>query len=361
MSIETNGSSGALVPIAPSAVCLDAWVIPPDTAARRKRGRGSGRRTESMTQPLTDLVEQFCNFQRKQRGKTEGGVKTYRWNLEQFLVFIRNRDGRMAKVTDLTAATVQAWMDDMAAEDLALSTMRVRQSTVSSFCAWLVKREMLAANPVAKLERPPHHREPPKQVPGPSIMDALVEAAKTRRRPRDVAIFLILRYTGMRRESVATLRVQHLDGTWGLRGVRVKGGKTRDIPLPSAVMQFLQAYVERVLGQQIKNVGPESPLFWSTWGRRGVGTTRAPMTGKNIWRLCKVYGRLIGCPELKPHDLRHGVAMEVLEQHHDLEQVRALLGHARIDTTQLYASIRPPQLKRAVEFYEQHAVRMLSE
>jgi len=42
--------------------------------------------------------------------------------------------------------------------------------------------------------------------------------------------------------------------------------------------------------------------------------------------------------------------MEVLEQHHDLEEVRALLGHARIDTTQVYTSIRPAQLKRAVEF-----------
>ena len=85
------------------------------------------------------------------------------------------------------------------------------------------------------------------------------------------------------------------------------------------------------------------------------------MIGKNIWRLCKVYGRLIGYPELKPHDLRHGVAMEVLEQHHDLEQVRALLGHARIDTTQIYTSIRPAQLKRAVSFYEEKALRMLSE
>ncbi len=37
--------------------------------------------------------------------------------------------------------------------------------------------------------------------------------------------------------------------------------------------------------------------------------------------------------------------MEVLEQHHDLEEVRALLGHSRIATTQVYASIRPPQLK----------------
>ena len=62
------------------------------------------------------------------------------------------------------------------------------------------------------------------------------------------------------------------------------------------------------------------------------------MTGKNIWRLRKVYGRMIGYPELEPHDLRRGVAMEVLEQHHDLEQVRALLGHRCIDTTQIYAS-----------------------
>ena len=44
---------------------------------------------------------------------------------------------------------------------------------------------------------------------------------------------------------------------------------------------------------------------------------------------------------LKPHDVRHGVAMEVYEQHHDLEEVRALLGHTRLETTQLYAQIRP--------------------
>lgn len=49
-------------------------------------------------------------------------------------------------------------------------------------------------------------------------------------------------------------------------------------------------------------------------------------------------------------DLRHGVAMEVLEQQHDLEQVRALLGHARIDTTQIYTMIRPAQLKQVVRF-----------
>ena len=64
-----------------------------------------------------------------------------------------------------------------------------------------------------------------------------------------MAIFLILRYTGMRRGSVAGLRVRHLDGTWGLRDVKVKGGRTHDIPFPDAVMPFLGAYVERVLSR----------------------------------------------------------------------------------------------------------------
>ena len=123
-----------------------------------------------MAQQLTDLVEQFCNFQHKQRGKTEGGVRTYRWILEQFLIFVRNRLGRLVRVTDLTSSTIQAWMDDMAGVDLALSTMRVRQSTLSSFCAWLVKREVLAANPVARLERPPHYQEPPKQAVAGALM-----------------------------------------------------------------------------------------------------------------------------------------------------------------------------------------------
>lgn len=155
--------------------------------------------------------------------------------------------------------------------------------------------------------------------------------------------------------------MRHLDGQWGLRNDRVKGGKTHDIPLPSAVMAFLREYVARVLDHHVEKVGPETPLFWSTWGRRIVRKTREPMTGKNIWRLCKVYGQLIGYPTVKPHDLRHGVAMDVLEQHHDLEEVRALLDHSRIDTTQLYANIRPPQLKHAVAFYEKKALEMLNQ
>jgi site-specific recombinase XerD len=313
-----------------------------------------------MAQPLLELMDQFCTYQRKQKGKTEGGARTYRWNLEQFTTFVRTREGRVARVGDLNPETLQAWMDQMAAEDLALSTMRSRQSTVSSFCNWLVKRGLLQANPVVRLDRPPHRKESPRQVPGPELMDQLIRAARERRRPRDVALFLILRFTGMRRESVTTLRVRNIAPDWGLRGVVVKGGKTRDIPLPSVVTLYLQQYVENVVAKENGPLTPDTPLFWSSWGRSRQGKVRMPMSGKNFWRLCKTYGRLIGYPQLKPHDLRHGVAMEVYGQHHDLEQVRALLGHVRLETTQVYARIQPKELKEAVNFYESRALEVLS-
>src|SRR5437867_3491621 len=116
LGCDTNAPSSAVLPAEmpaergepPVPMRVDGWIARPDTATQRNSGRGSARRTETMAQQLTDLVEQFCNFQRKQRGKTEGGVRTYRWILEQFLIFVRNRYGRLARVTDLTSPTIQA-------------------------------------------------------------------------------------------------------------------------------------------------------------------------------------------------------------------------------------------------------------
>ena len=125
-------------------------------------------------------------------------------------------------------------------------------------------------------------------------------------------------------------------------------------------MQHLDRYVSQYLPTEVEPITSDTRLFWSTYGARHESLVRKPMEGKNIWRLCKTYGRLIGYPMLKPHDLRHGVAMEVYEEHHDLEEVPCLLGHTRLETTQLYAQIRPAALKQAVNFYERRARDVLS-
>ena len=117
-----------------------------------------------MTQRLADLAEQFCQYQLKQRGKAEGGVRTYRWMLDQFLRFVRAREGRLARADDLNTVMLQAWLDDMAASNLSINTLRCRQAAVSSFCNWLVKRNVLPGNPVAKMDRPPRQWTPARRA-----------------------------------------------------------------------------------------------------------------------------------------------------------------------------------------------------
>ena len=130
------------------------WIVPPDPA---RRGRRLGDKSNNKgARLLLPLLDQFCTYQLRQRGKAPGGVEAYRWTLQQFVAFLLAHQRRPPRVTDLTPTSIQAWMDDMATAGLALSTLRVRQAAVSSFCRWLVRRQLLSANPVTALERPPH-------------------------------------------------------------------------------------------------------------------------------------------------------------------------------------------------------------
>jgi hypothetical protein len=65
--------------------------------------------------------------------------------------------------------------------------------------------------------------------------------------------------------------VKHLDRTGWLRGVVVKGGTTRDIPVPESVIAYLLTYTKEVLPNIAGPVTSETPLFWSKWRRRVVG------------------------------------------------------------------------------------------
>jgi site-specific recombinase XerD len=122
-----------------------------------------------------------------------------------------------------------------------------------------------------------------------------------------------------------SLRVRNLSPHWGLRNVPVKGGKTRDIPLPAAVSQFVNQYVEQSVATEHGPLTPDTPIFWSTWGQRHRGTGTRPMTGD-----------------------KHLAALQSVR--------RGLLGHTRTETTQIYAQIQPRQLKQAVNFYEAKAL-----
>jgi hypothetical protein len=82
-------------------------------------------------------------------------------------------------------------------------------------------------------------------------------------------------------------------------------------------------------------------------------------TPKTIWRLCKASGKLIGYPSSSRTTCATALPSRCWSNDTTWKRCARFSANARIDTTLIYTKIRPPQLKRAVAFYEDGAERLL--
>jgi integrase/recombinase XerD len=166
----------------------------------------------------------------------------------------------------------------------------------------------------------PHHNPPYIDA---GVVAAMLEFAK--RDPRDYLILRLLSDAGLRREEAENLRVQNVVA--GNLHVRGKGDKDRVVPMTDELAMCLKAYCA--------TKKPDDLVL-------GV-------SGSAIYRAVKKYARMAGKPEMKPHDLRHAFATRLLENNVNIRVVQELLGHANLNTTQIYTAVTGQHLKDAIK------------
>src|ERR671918_3044358 len=127
-------------------------------------------------------------------------------------------------------------------------TVAARIACLSSFYRFLIRMEMVTANPCDKLERPKATPAPPRGLAATDIQNLLAVIPDSPVGLRDRAIVLTLTLTGRRRSEVLGLKAGnlHQEGDAVYYTYRGKGGKQgkRELPLPAfrAIQAALAAF-----------------------------------------------------------------------------------------------------------------------
>ena len=232
----------------------------------------------------------------------------------------------------------RGWLADMAARDLARTTIARRVSALRSFYRFCGRTGRMEVSDLAWLRAP----KPPKSVPKPVSEEeahSLMAAIFRRRgeewgKSRDFAVLMLLYGCGLRVSEALSLRRRDVPLTDWLR-IAGKGGKIREVPVLPAVSEAVSAYLDACPFDN----GPDSPLFMSARGN-AFGARAAQ-------RLVESLRLELSLPDyVTPHALRHAFATHLLGNGADLRAIQELLGHASLSTTQRYTSVDEAHLLR---------------
>jgi site-specific recombinase XerD len=137
---------------------------------------------------------------------------------------------------------------------------------------------------------------------------------------------------GLRVSEVVALKVTDIDSTRMLiRVEQGKGRKDRHAMLSPQLLELLRAW-----WREGKRRGVMLPQGWLFPGRNPV----AALTTRQLNRAVHAAAEAAEVKKrVTPHILRHSFATHLLEQDIDIRVIQVLLGHAKLDTTALYARV----------------------
>ncbi|MBQ8706563.1 MAG: site-specific tyrosine recombinase XerD [Succinivibrionaceae bacterium] len=153
---------------------------------------------------------------------------------------------------------------------------------------------------------------------------------------RDKTMIELMYASGLRVSELIEVRFCDLLLDENLVRVIGKGDKERIVPFADATAVWLKQYIAQVRSQIETS---EDYLFLSK--------RRTRMTRQTFWYRLKEYALRSGISKsIHPHTLRHSFATHLLNHGANLLDVQQLLGHASVDTTQIYTHVANSRLKK---------------
>ncbi|MEV0997552.1 tyrosine recombinase XerC [Nonomuraea sp. NPDC050202] len=281
-----------------------------------------------------EVVAEFGRYLRLERDLSPHTVRAYLTDVGSLL------DHTGGEVERLDIGVLREWLAEQHAAGKARATLARRTACARTFTAYCHRRGWLQADPGLLLGS----AKSPRTLP--SVLDQrqaeAVLAVPSTAEPkelRDQALLELLYATGVRVSELCALDVDDVDRERNVIRVLGKGRKERTVPFGLPALRALDRWC--IHGRPLwMRAGTGPALFLGVRGGRiDAGTVRRVVHA----RLAQVEG----APDMGPHGLRHSAATHLLEGGADLRSVQELLGHASLNTTQIYTHVSIERLRAA--------------
>jgi len=282
----------------------------------------------------------------KQRKVSSNTVRSYREALELFVDFVKERKQiPLADVTFemLTAEMILAFLDHLETErGCSASTRNNRLAAIRAFINYAADRDITTVTVLNELKKVPVKKPSEVAVVEYMSMEAITAIVEqpdvdTPKGLRDRFFIMLMYDTGARIQEMVDIKLHDLQiDKFPKITLHGKGNKTRVVPLMDKTVQHLQKYIS--VFHNRTPLSSDTPLFYSV--TRGNMNS---LTDRRIRYLLKEYGDKArevcsDVPEnVHPHLFRHSRAMHLYQAGMDLTFVSQWLGHAHLETTQIYA------------------------
>lgn len=296
------------------------------------------------------IVDDYLNYLKAARGRSESTVKEYYYDIRQFLRYMRIRKEHL-KVENLDEVSIDdvdielletIQKSDIYAYISYLDSTRGNSgrtkfrkiSSVRSFFDYLTyKIELLDKNPTENIDMPKIERSLPVYLTLEEAVHLLntVENSKQKEiyRLRDYAITTLFLNCGLRLSELANLNIADLNKDNTLR-IMGKGSKERLVYLNGSVQEALRGYLRKRNELEVD----QDALFLSMRKNR--------MSNRSIQHMLEKHLKAAGFDTRKytVHKLRHTAATLMYQYgNEDLKSLQEILGHESVSTTQIYTHV----------------------
>lgn len=146
---------------------------------------------------------------------------------------------------------------------------------------------------------------------------------------RDRAILELLYATGIKVSELVTITINDINLQLGLLHLHSDIKHERIIPIYPDAVKHISDYIHNVRPAIIQKETGDT-LFTNMNG--------TSLSRQGLWKMIKHYADSAGIKEdITPHTLRHSFAAHLLENGADLKDIKEMLGHSDISSTQIYA------------------------